>query len=119
MILYAPCPEGIGSDDMLVPFQDARTPEDVVRNAERDYRIEMDLAVLLSARVHQRGIKTIAVCRGVDDDSLMLMHMKPQRNLNEALNYVLKESESSRLRIVSLPMATSVVPHLDARQEAL
>ena len=47
MVLYSLCPDGFNSDDMLLPFEGAKTLDEVVSNLMKNYEIQMDHALLL------------------------------------------------------------------------
>ena len=84
VVLVADCPDGTGSEDMLLPFAGARTPADVLAGLAQGYTIEKDHAFFI-ARFLERCPTVIAVCPGVSDDDLRRVWFEPAQSVDEAI----------------------------------
>jgi nickel-dependent lactate racemase len=84
IVAYSRCPEGVGSTDMLRPYESARTPEDVVDFLLRNYEIQMDHTLLLS-KILKRGIRVVLVSPGVERTTVELMGLIFAESLGEGI----------------------------------
>ncbi|HMK91956.1 MAG TPA: nickel-dependent lactate racemase, partial [Thermoleophilia bacterium] len=88
IVLAADCPDGTGSEDMLLPFAGARTPADVLAGLANGYTIEKDHAFFI-ARFLERCPTVVAVCPGVSDDDLRRLWFEPAQSVDEAVRRAL------------------------------
>ena len=63
-MLVSACREGTGSDEMLLPFDGASGPDEVLRRVMADYTVEKDHSYFI-ARFLARCPNVIALCPGV------------------------------------------------------
>ena len=84
VVLAADCVDGTGSREMLLPFEGAKTPADVLAGLTADYTIEKDHAFFI-ARFLQRCPTVIAVCPGVGDADLRRLWFEPAVSVDEAV----------------------------------
>lgn len=91
LVLYCSCRDGLGTEDMLIPYEGAHTVEDVIRRLNADYKIQMDHALLLG-KILSRGIRIVAATPSVDEEVLRKMFLEtavsPQEALKKAMNMV-------------------------------
>ncbi|NLC71190.1 MAG: nickel-dependent lactate racemase [Desulfuromonadaceae bacterium] len=97
LVLYSSCRDGLGTKDMLVPYQGARNIEDVISHLKSGYKIQMDHALLL-AKILQKEIHIIVAAPSVDSAVLDKMFLTsaptPQEALNRAMEIVRKPKPS-------------------------
>lgn len=82
--LAAGCGDGLGSDEMLQPFDGAAGPEEAYARAVAAYTIEKDHSCLL-ARFLARCPNVIACCPGVADADLRRLWFTPAESLEAAV----------------------------------
>ncbi len=91
LVLYSSCRDGLGTEDMLIPYEGARDIEEVIRRLNADYRIQMDHALLLG-KILLKGIRIVAATPSIDPDVLHKMFLDtaetPQKALEKAMNMV-------------------------------
>jgi nickel-dependent lactate racemase len=99
VVLFSRCWDGAGSDEMFVPFRQAREAlacegtagpsadalsQAVVQGLAREYTIEMDESYFI-ARVTPKCRAVIAACPGVPDELLRLLGWEPADDAESAL----------------------------------
>lgn len=84
VVLLSGCSEGVGSEEMLLPFDGADGPDEVVRRVLRDYTVEKDHSYFV-ARFLARCPNVVAWCPGVSDRDLARFGFEPARDLEDAL----------------------------------
>jgi lactate racemase len=84
VVLLSGCSEGVGSEEMLLPFDGADGPDEVVRRVLRDYTVEKDHSYFV-ARFLARCPNVVAWCPGVSDGDLARFGFEPARDLEDAL----------------------------------
>ena len=84
IILYSRCAEGMGSEDMLLPFEKGKSVNETLAFLFCNYRIQMDHALLL-CKILQSGVRIIVVSKNLSPKALMKMHILSAASLNEAL----------------------------------
>lgn len=83
-VVYSRCTEGVGSTDMLRPFEGATGFEDVIRFLLEKYEIQMDHALLLS-KIMQRGIRIVLISPNVPEDDAKKMGFLTAKTLEEGV----------------------------------
>lgn len=117
VILYAACPEGLNSPDMLAGFAAADTIEGVVAKLKQDYTIQKDHVLLLS-RVFRKNCQIFAVTERVPDSELEQMFMCAAPNLQAAIDQACGQIRRQRrgpadggpIRILFFPQAQRYLP---------
>ncbi len=84
VVLVSACREGVGSDEMLLPFDGTRGPDEVLRHVIAGYTVEKDHSYFI-ARFLARCPNVVAWCPGVSDDDLARLGFEPARDLEDAL----------------------------------
>jgi len=91
LVLYSSCSDGLGTEDMLIPYQGAQNIEEVIERLNHDYRIQMDHALLLG-KILLRGIRIVVSSPNVKASILNDMFMdaagSPQEAMDKAMNMV-------------------------------
>jgi nickel-dependent lactate racemase len=112
LVLYSSCREGLGTSDMLVPFEGAAGVEEVIRRLRADYRIQMDHALLLG-KILQRGVRVVVACPPVDPETARKLFLTPAATPQDALDLALKLVAKRKPRVLFLPQAQRALPTLD------
>ncbi|MEE4275422.1 MAG: nickel-dependent lactate racemase, partial [Thermoleophilia bacterium] len=84
VVLAAGCADGLGSDEMLQPFDGAAGPDEALARAVAAYTIEKDHSCLL-ARFLARCPHVVACCPGVADADLRRLWFAPAATLEAAV----------------------------------
>ncbi len=84
IVAYSECAEGVGSVDMLRPYENARNAGDVIDFLLRNYEIQMDHSLLLS-KILQRGVRVVLVAPNVGDETARLMGLIPAGSLDDGI----------------------------------
>ena len=58
LVLYCSCRDGLGTEDMLIPYEGAKDIEEVIDRLNADYRIQMDHALLLG-KILLQGVRIV------------------------------------------------------------
>ncbi|MBN2205551.1 MAG: nickel-dependent lactate racemase [Thermoleophilia bacterium] len=103
VVLAAGCADGLGSDDMLEPFDGAAGPDDAHARAVATYTIEKDHSCLL-ARFLARCPNVVACCPGVADADLRRLWFTPAATLEAAVEEAVRRARrlSRRARPTAL-----------------
>ncbi len=97
VVLLSPCHEGLGSEELVQPFIDAASPEDVMRAAAADYTVEKDHSYLL-ARFLTRCRNVIAWCPGIGSEELELMGLEVASSPEDAITRAITRHSGRRAR---------------------
>jgi len=84
VVLAAACRDGLGSDEMLEPFDGARGPDEAHARAVAAYTIEKDHSCLL-ARFLARCPNVVACCPGIAEADLRRLWFAPAATLHQAV----------------------------------
>ncbi len=91
LVLYCSCRDGLGTDDMLIPYEGAKDIEEVIGRLNADYRIQMDHALLLG-KILRKGVRIVVSTPSVGEAVLHKMFLdtanSPQEALEKAANMV-------------------------------
>ncbi len=112
LVLYSSCREGMGTEDMLIPFEGAKNIETVISRLKADYRIQMDHALLLG-KIMQKGINIVVACQSVDAATLKKIFMTPALNPQDALEKALKMVKKPSPMVLFFPQAQRALPVLN------
>lgn len=114
MILYGSCPDGVGAPDLLLPYEGASGPDEVMARLKADYEIQMDQALYL-CRILKKGIHIIVHSPHVETELIRKMLMTPADSLSHALNtaYSLtKVNGKGYPRVMYFPQAQRALPRM-------
>lgn len=112
VILYAPCPEGVNSPDMMYPFRKYNTYDEIDDYVKANFKIQMD-HTLPWTRILRTGCRLIAYTPGVAKDELELLHFEHADSLQEAINMSLKRFENENPKVLFFPMAQRALTVID------
>jgi nickel-dependent lactate racemase len=115
MILYCSCPDGLGAPDLLLPYEGAETPDEVILRLKEHFEIQMDQALYL-CRILQKGIHIIIYSPNVAPELIRKMFMLPADSLQNALNtaYSLTTTNEKRYpKVMYFPQAQRALPRLE------
>ena len=104
LVLYCSCRDGLGTEDMLIPYEGAKDIEAVIDRLKIDYRIQMDHALLLG-KILQQGIRIVVATPSVDAAILKKIFMTPAVNPQDALEKALKIIEKPKPAVLFFPQA--------------
>jgi nickel-dependent lactate racemase len=112
LVLYCSCRDGLGTQDMLIPYEGARDVEEVIRRLNTEYRIQMDHALLLG-KILLKGVRIVVATPSVEESLLQKMFLdtaeSPQTALEKAMNMVLNPNP----RVLFFPQAQRALSVLD------
>jgi lactate racemase len=104
LVLYCSCRDGLGTEDMLIPYEGAKDIETVIGRLKTDYRIQMDHALLLG-KILQQGIRIVVATPSVDAAILQKIFMTPAADPQDALEKALKMVNKSKPAVLFFPQA--------------
>lgn len=108
IVMYSACPEGTNSEDMVEPFYQSDTLDGVIDYLTKNYRVQMDHALLLS-KLYQKGVTIIAHCPGVKSDILKAVRMTPADSGEEALEIAVSRYPTKPPKLMIFPMPQRMV----------
>ena len=113
LVLYSSCADGLGTEDMLIPYEGAQNIEEVIERLNHDYRIQMDHALLLG-KILLRGIRIVVSAPNIKASILNKMFMdaagSPQEAVDKAMNMVTKQEPT----VLFYPQAQRALSVLDS-----
>lgn len=114
MILYGACPDGVGAPDLLLPYEGASGPDQVMERLKENYEIQMDQALYL-CRILKKGIHIIVHSPNVEPELIQKMLMIPADSLSHALDtaYSLtKANGKGYSQVMYFPQAQRALPRV-------
>ena len=111
MVLYSLCPDGFNSDDMLLPFEGVKTLDEVISKLMKNYKIQMDHALLL-CKILKKNIKIIASSPNLEERTLKKIYLEYFKNPQEAVNRALDISGKSKPKVLFFPQPQRTLPIL-------
>ncbi len=115
VVLYAGCPDGVASEDMLAAFRSGKTIEEAVEFTKANYRIQMDHVLLLS-KILTKRVEIFVVCDNVQDNEIEDMFMIPAASLEEAIASAASSTGKEKGRILFYPRPQTGLPVLKRGQ---
>jgi nickel-dependent lactate racemase len=112
LVLYSACPDGVGTEDMLVPYEGARDIQAVISRLKADYRIQMDHALLLG-KILQQGIRIIVASPSIHRGLVAKLFLTPAASPQDALDTALKAASRPDPRVLFFPQAQRALSVLD------
>lgn len=109
--LYSGCPEGVQSDDMLLPFEQTGSLEEMVNYALNNYRIQMDHSLLVS-KILQRCKKILVYSPHVAQDVISAMYMQPCTDPQHLVDTAYSVCGKSSPKVLFYPMPQKGLPTL-------
>ena len=111
IVMYSECREGVNSVDMLKPYEESSTVEDVVEYLMSNYKIQMDHALLLS-KIMQKKIKIVVYSPNIDKSVLKKMFIETADNPQDALEKAYKLTEEKEPKVLFFPQPQRTLPKL-------
>jgi nickel-dependent lactate racemase len=112
LVLYAACRDGLGTRDMAVPFEGARSVAEVIERLKGDYRIQMDHALLLG-KILQRDIRIVVATRNVETTVLRTMFLHASSSPQEAAEKAVAMTGKPKPTVAFFPQAQRALSILD------
>jgi nickel-dependent lactate racemase len=109
IILYASCPEGVNSVDLVRPFDTSRNIDDVVAFIKDNYKIQMDHALYL-ARILKKGAHIITVCPTIDNEILEKLQLIPAESVEAAMEMAKEILKSEVPKLLIYPQPQRSIP---------
>ena len=111
IVLYSLCPDGFNSGDMLLPFEGAKTLDEVISKLMKNYKIQMDHALLL-CKILKKNIKIIASSPNLEEQTLKKIYLECFKSPQEAVKRALDISGKSKPRVLFFPQPQRTLPVL-------
>lgn len=118
LVLYCSCRDGLGTEDMLIPYEGAKDIEAVIGRLKTDYRIQMDHALLLG-KILQQGIRIVVATPSVDAAILKKIFMIPAANPQDALERALKMVNKPNPAVLFFPEAQRALSVFNKAQKSI
>ncbi len=109
--LYCECREGVNSPDMLLPFYKTSTLTEMIDYVVKNYKIQMDHALLLS-KIFKKNVKVVVYSPNVPDADIRIMHMIPSSSIDDMMNKAMALCGKEIPRILFYPQAQKSLPEL-------
>jgi nickel-dependent lactate racemase len=111
VVLLSPCPEGLGSEELVQPFIAAADPECVMHAAAAEYTVEKDHSYLL-ARFLTRCRDVVAWCPGVAPEALESMRLGVASSPEDAIARAIarQRKHRPRPRVLLFPRPQRALP---------
>ena len=109
--LYALCPDGFNSDDMLLPFEGTDDIDEVMRNLTKNYQIQMDHALFL-CKILKKKIKIIATSPNVKGETFKKIFIEPASSPQKAVEKALKISGKNNPKLLIFPQPQRTLPYI-------
>jgi len=109
--LYCECKEGINSTDMLRPFYNSTNLDEMIDYVIKNYKIQMDHALLLS-KIFKKNVNVVVYSPNIEDKDLKRMNMFPSSNIADMMNQAIKKSGKEKPRILFYPQTQKSLPKI-------
>ena len=113
LVLYSSCTDGLGTDDMLIPYEGARDMEEVIERLNHEYRIQMDHALLLG-KILLSGIRIVVSTPNVEASILNKMFMEAAKSPQEAVDMAINMVTNQKPAVLFFPQAQRALSVLDS-----
>lgn len=107
--LYCNCKEGINSEDMMKPFRNCKYVDEIIDYATKNYKIQMDHALLLS-KVIKKNVKMLVYSPNVKAEDIESMYMIPCKSIDEMMSKAIELSGKENPKILFYPQAQRSLP---------
>jgi len=112
LVLYCSCRDGLGTQDMLIPYEGAKDIEEVIHRLKSNYRIQMDHALLLG-KILLRGVRIVVATPRVEASILQKMFLDTAESPQEALEKAMNLVSNPKPRVLFFPQAQRALSVLD------
>jgi nickel-dependent lactate racemase len=112
LVLYCSCRDGLGTEEMLIPYEGAKDIDEVIHRLKADYRIQMDHALLLG-KILLRGIRIVVSTPSVEASILHKMFLETAESPQEALEKAMNMVRNPKPTVLFFPQAQRALSVLD------
>jgi nickel-dependent lactate racemase len=112
LVLYCSCRDGLGTQDMLIPYEGAKDIDEVIHRLKSNYRIQMDHALLLG-KILLRGIRIVVATPSVKASILHKMFLETAESPQEALDKAMNMVSNPKPAVLFFPQAQRALSVLD------
>jgi hypothetical protein len=113
-VLYCSCRDGLGTEDMLIPYEGARDVEEVISRLNTGYRIQMDHALLLG-KILLKGVRIMVATPSVDENILKKMFLNTAGSPQEALDKAMDMVPNPKPSVLFFPQPQRALSVLDQK----
>lgn len=109
--LYCECKEGVSSPDMLRPFYNSSSLDEMIDYVIKNYKIQMDHALLLS-KIFKKNVKVVVYSPNVSDNDISSMRMIPSSSIDDMMSKAVQVCGKQKPRILFYPQAQKSLPNM-------
>ncbi len=109
--LYCECTEGVNSPDMLCPFYQSSTLEEMIDYVVQNYKIQMDHALLLS-KIFKKNVNVIVYSPNVLDEDVLKMRMTPTGSVADMMQKAMDICGKRHPKVLFYPQAQKSLPEI-------
>lgn len=109
--LYCECKEGVNSPDMIRPFYNTSSLEEMINYVIENYKIQMDHALLLS-KIFKKNVNIVVYSPNVSDEDINNMRMIPSGSIEDMMSKAMDICEKQKPKILFYPQAQKSLPEL-------
>lgn len=109
--LYCECKEGVSSPDMLLPFLHSSSLEEMIDYVIKNYKIQMDHALLLS-RIFKKNVNVVVYSPNVSAEDISSMRMIPSSSMADMMSKAVEVCGKTKPKILFYPQAQKSLPEL-------
>ncbi len=102
IVLYAECPEGVNSPDMMRPFELFDSLDEIDNYVMNNYKIQMDHTLPLT-KILRKKSSIFVYAPGVLDEEIRTLWLEPCNSLSNAINTAIIKSKKENPRILFFP----------------
>ena len=113
LVLYSACRDGLGTQDMLIPYEGAQDIEEVIHRLNKNYRIQMDHALLLG-KILLGGVRIVISTPSVEASTLNKMFMGAAPSPQDAVEMAMKMVTNQKPTVLFFPQAQRALSVLDS-----
>jgi nickel-dependent lactate racemase len=111
IVMYCECPEGVNSEDMLLPFQLNPDVEAAVQYACDNYTIQMDHSILIS-KLLSKSVPVVVWSPNVAAADIQSMHMIPSPDTQSLLAVAAQACGKPSPKVLIVPQAQRLLLEL-------
>lgn len=112
IVLYAKCPEGVNSPDMMRPFELYETLDEIDDYVMNNYKIQMDHTLPLT-KILRKKPNIFVYAPGVTKEDMLLLRLKPCESLSKAVQAAIEKSTNEKPRILFFPQPQKALITVD------
>lgn len=109
--LYCECKEGVSSPDMLRPFYNSSSLDEMIDYVIKNYKIQMDHALLLS-KIFKKNVKVVVYSPNVSDNDISSMQMIPSSSIDDMMSKAVQVCGKQQPKVLFYPQAQKSLPNM-------